>query len=73
MPITVIVFGNIISHCLICITEDNAYCLVTGVHLYLQKNNVEMMEREEAARERAVRTVLTVNSTDSWLTSLRPP
>ena len=49
------------------------YCLVTGVHLYLQKNNVEMMEREEADRERAVRTVLTVNSTDSWLTSLRPP
>ena len=50
-----------------------AYCLVTGVHLYLQKNNVEMIEREEAASERAVRTVLTVNSTDSWLTSLRPP
>ena len=32
-----------------------------------------MMEREEAASERAVRMVLTVNSSDSWLTSLRPP
>ena len=30
MPITVIVFGNIISHCLICITEDNACCLLPG-------------------------------------------
>ena len=69
MPITVIVFGNIISHCLICLLPGR-WC---SVHLYLQKNNVEMMEREEAARERAVRTVLTVNSTDSWLTSLRPP
>ena len=43
------------------------------VHLYLQKSKVEMMEREEAVSERAVRTVLIVNSSDSWLTSLRPP